>query len=57
VFSLASLEAKLVSYINDKEEQSQPFDASDIPKISKEQAAKESARASNLIKPVNDHER
>ncbi|KZT73207.1 Coatomer, gamma subunit [Daedalea quercina L-15889] len=48
IFSLAALESKLVSYISDPDSLDKPFDASSIPKISKEQAAKESARPSSL---------
>ena len=44
IFSLAALESKLVSYISDPESLDKPFDTSSIPKVSKEQAAKESAR-------------
>jgi hypothetical protein len=43
-FSLAALESKLVAYVNDTSAAEAPFDASDIPKISREQAAKEAAR-------------
>lgn len=44
VFSLSSLEAKLVAYMKDPAATAQPFDASDVPKISRQQAAQESAR-------------
>ena len=44
VFSLSALEANLVSYVKNPEAQAEPFDAESIPKISREQAAKESAR-------------
>ncbi|KZV84297.1 Coatomer, gamma subunit [Exidia glandulosa HHB12029] len=48
VFSLAALEAKLVSYVNDAAATSEPFDASSIPKISRAQAAQDVARPSSL---------
>ncbi|QRW11969.1 coatomer subunit gamma [Ceratobasidium sp. AG-Ba] len=48
VFSLSALESKLVAYVNDADAQAEAFDASDIPKISKEQAKAESARPSTL---------
>ncbi|KAH8835640.1 coatomer subunit gamma [Flagelloscypha sp. PMI_526] len=48
IFSLAQLEAKLVSYIKEDGASSKPFDVSSVPKISKQQAAKESARPSTL---------
>lgn len=48
VFSLSSLEAKLVAYMKDPAATAQPFDASDVPKISRQQAAQESARPSTL---------
>ncbi|KAG8704712.1 coatomer subunit gamma [Ceratobasidium sp. 395] len=48
VFSLAALESKLVAYVNDADAQTEAFDASDIPKISREQAQAESARPSTL---------
>ncbi|KAJ3473723.1 hypothetical protein NLI96_g12856 [Meripilus lineatus] len=48
VFSLSALEAKLVSYISDPDAPEKPFDTSSIPKISKEQAAKEVARPTSL---------
>lgn len=44
IFSLSALEARLVSYISDADATSQPFDVSSIPKVSREQAAKEVAR-------------
>lgn len=44
IFSLAALETKLVSYLSDSDLLATPFDTSSIPKVSKEQAAKESAR-------------
>ncbi|KAG9119046.1 coatomer subunit gamma, partial [Ceratobasidium sp. 392] len=43
VFSLAALESKLVAYVNDADAQTEAFDASDIPKISREQAKAETA--------------
>jgi len=48
VFSLSALEAKLVAYVNDEDAADEPFDASSIPKISREQAQQESARPSSL---------
>ncbi|CDZ96709.1 coatomer subunit gamma [Phaffia rhodozyma] len=47
-FSLAALESKLVAYVNDPEASTSAFDASSIPKISREQASQESARPSSL---------
>lgn len=49
VFSLSALEAKLVSYVNDPEAAEKPFDASSIPKVSRQQAAQEAARTSSII--------
>lgn len=46
MFSLSALEAKLVAYVNDEDAAEQAFDASSIPKISREQAQQESARTS-----------
>ncbi|EIW87144.1 coatomer subunit gamma [Coniophora puteana RWD-64-598 SS2] len=48
VFSLAALESKLVSYVNDPDATQKPFDASSIPKISRAQLAAESTRPSTL---------
>ncbi|CAE6466929.1 unnamed protein product [Rhizoctonia solani] len=48
VFSLAALESKLVAYVNDPDAQTESFDASEIPRVSKEQAKAESARPSAL---------
>ncbi|CAK5264828.1 unnamed protein product [Mycena citricolor] len=48
VFSLATLEAKLVSYVKDPSSSAQPFDVSGIPKISRAQAAADAARPSSL---------
>ncbi|KAH9849263.1 coatomer subunit gamma [Lenzites betulinus] len=48
IYSLSALESKLVSYLSDPETMDQPLDVSDVPKISKEQAAKDSARVSTL---------
>ncbi|CAE7122410.1 unnamed protein product [Rhizoctonia solani] len=48
VFSLAALESKLVAYVNDADAQTESFDASEIPRVSKEQAKAESARPSAL---------
>jgi coatomer protein complex subunit gamma len=44
VLSLAALESKLVAYVADPAAAAQPFDILSIPKISRAQAAKESAR-------------
>ena len=44
VFSLSALEANLVAYVKDPDQAEKPFDISTIPKISREQAAKETAR-------------
>ncbi|KIY46305.1 Coatomer, gamma subunit [Fistulina hepatica ATCC 64428] len=46
VFSLAALESKLVSYI--QEPSSQPLDLSSVPKISRKQSAQDAARPSTL---------
>lgn len=48
VFSLAALEAKLVSYVNDPSASIKAFDASSIPKISRAQVAQDVARPSTL---------
>ncbi|KAH7916383.1 coatomer subunit gamma [Hygrophoropsis aurantiaca] len=48
VFSLAALESKLVSYVNDPDASEKPFDATSIPKISRAQLAAESNRPSTL---------
>ncbi|CAL1694385.1 unnamed protein product [Somion occarium] len=48
VYSLSALESKLVSYLSDPDAGEKPFDASSIPKVSREQAAKEVARPSTL---------
>ncbi|KAJ7750352.1 coatomer subunit gamma [Mycena metata] len=48
VLSLAALESKLVSYVKDPSSSTQAFDVSTIPKISRAQAALESARPSTL---------
>ncbi|KAH9932016.1 coatomer subunit gamma [Epithele typhae] len=48
IYSLSALESKLVSYISDLDSLDEAFDASDIPKISREQAAKDAARPSTL---------
>lgn len=44
VYSLATLESKLVSYVNDKNAQADAFDIASVPKVSKAQAQKEAAR-------------
>ncbi|CCO28335.1 putative coatomer subunit gamma AltName: Full=Gamma-coat protein [Rhizoctonia solani AG-1 IB] len=44
----AALESKLVAYVNDADAQTESFDASEIPRISKDQAKAESARPSAL---------
>ncbi|KAJ8474748.1 hypothetical protein ONZ45_g15845 [Pleurotus djamor] len=48
VYSLAALEAKLVAYVKDPSASQQPFDVSDVPKISRSQASQEAARPSTL---------
>ncbi|KAJ4002179.1 coatomer subunit gamma [Lentinula boryana] len=48
VFSLTALESKLVAYVQDPNASSQPLDLSSVPKISRAQAAQESARPSTL---------
>lgn len=48
-FSLSALEAKLVAYVNNPEASDLAFDAGSIPKISREQAAQESARKSSIF--------
>ena len=48
-FSLAALEAKLVTYVNDPTASAKAFDASSIPKISRAQAAQDVAREFNSI--------
>lgn len=47
--SLAALEAKLVSYVNDPDASSKPFDTSSIPKISRAQAAEDVASESYIF--------
>lgn len=49
MFSLSALESKLVAYVNDTEAQEVAFDASEIPKISREQSKQENARAYRLF--------
>lgn len=46
-FSLAALESGLVAYVKDEAAAEKPFDFGTVPKISREQAAKESARKSS----------
>ncbi|KAI0931383.1 hypothetical protein AcW1_001205 [Taiwanofungus camphoratus] len=48
IFSLSALESKLVSYMSEPEAMDRPFDVSSIPKVSREQAAKEVARPNSL---------
>ncbi|TDL28145.1 coatomer subunit gamma [Rickenella mellea] len=48
VYSLSALETSLVAYVKDPAASEKAFDVSAIPKISREQAAKESARPSTL---------
>jgi len=43
VFSLAALESKLVVYVKDSAALTEPFDVSLVPKISRVQAAQDSA--------------
>lgn len=56
-FSLSALEAKLVAYVNDPEASDIAFDAGSIPKISREQAAQESARKSLIWKRLRLRDR
>lgn len=44
VYSLATLESKLVAYVADPAAAAQPFEISSIPKVSRGQAAQEAAR-------------
>lgn len=44
VYSLATLESKLVAYVADPAAAAQPFDILSIPKIGRAQAAQEAAR-------------
>lgn len=46
VFSLATLESKLLAYVKEPSASSVPFDVSAVPRISREQAQQESARKS-----------
>ena len=48
IFSLAVLESKLVSYVNDLSAATKAFDTSSVPKISRAQAAQEVARPTTL---------
>ncbi|KAH8099743.1 coatomer subunit gamma [Cristinia sonorae] len=48
IFSLSALESKLVSYISDPDASEEAFDVSTIPRISREQAAKDAARPTSL---------
>ncbi|KAJ8702064.1 coatomer subunit gamma [Pleurotus ostreatus] len=48
VYSLAALEAKLVTYVKDPLASGEAFDVSSVPKISRAQAAQEAARPSTL---------
>jgi len=48
IYSLASLETKLVAYIKDTEAYATPFDVTTIPRVSREQAQQEAARPSSL---------
>jgi coatomer protein complex subunit gamma len=48
IYSLASLESKLVAYIKDTGAYAQPFDVTTIPRVSREQAQQEAARPSSL---------
>ena len=47
IYSLSALESKLVSYISDPDASEEPFDVSSIPRISREQAAKDAASKSD----------
>jgi coatomer protein complex subunit gamma len=44
VFSISTLESKLVAYVKDPEASRTPFDVSSVPKISRAQAAQDAAR-------------
>jgi coatomer protein complex subunit gamma len=46
VYSLATLESKLLAYVNNPEAQTEAFDIQTIPKVSREQARQEAARES-----------
>ncbi len=46
VYSLATLESKLLAYVNNPEAQTEAFDIQAIPKVSREQARQEAARVS-----------
>jgi len=48
IYSLSALESKLVSYISDPDASEEPFDVSSIPRISRQQAAKDAARPTSL---------
>ena len=48
IFSLAVLESRLVSYVNDLSAATKAFDTSSVPKISRAQAAQEGARPTTL---------
>ncbi|PCH34082.1 coatomer subunit gamma [Wolfiporia cocos MD-104 SS10] len=48
IFSLSALESRLVSYIDDPDAIDQPFDTSSIPRVSREQVARDVARPSTL---------
>ncbi|THH33135.1 hypothetical protein EUX98_g1031 [Antrodiella citrinella] len=48
IYSLSALESKLVSYISDPDASEEPFDVSTIPRISRQQAAKDAARPTSL---------
>jgi coatomer subunit gamma len=48
-FSLAALEAKLVTYVNDPSASAKAFDTSSIPKIGRAQAAQDVARKLHYI--------
>ncbi|KAI0673741.1 coatomer subunit gamma [Trametes maxima] len=52
IYSLSALESKLVSYLSEPELLDEPLDISSIPKISKAQAAKESARTSYTLETI-----
>ena len=52
VYSLAALEAKLVSYVNDRDAVQKPFDTSSVPKISRAQAAQDAARERTTVSTI-----
>jgi coatomer protein complex subunit gamma len=49
VYSLATLESKLLAYVNNPEAQTEAFDIQTVPKVSREQARQEAARESFFL--------